>query len=176
MRAVRDNPAPCPTVETGHKDGGRKRRGSLDARSLAQPCYRPPKYHRPLEGEGKKREGRGGVPLCSQNAHDGAYHLQLILHTATRRGSERKETNRRVLSRTWVTVRPRTPPGVGTPLRADDHPSSRHPRVTTCQNEMRNRKGKNEQTAGPFHCSRNARPQKPLVGHAQFGQSLQPAL
>ena len=35
MRAVRDNPAPRPKVETGHRDGGRKeRRRSLDNRSL----------------------------------------------------------------------------------------------------------------------------------------------
>jgi hypothetical protein len=31
------------------------------------------------------------------------------------------------------------------------------------------------QAAGPFHCSRNARPQKALVGRAQFGPALLPA-
>ena len=51
MRAARDNPAPRPKIETGHRDGERKGGPSLDARSLAQPCYLPEEQHRPLEGE-----------------------------------------------------------------------------------------------------------------------------
>ena len=36
-------------------------------------------------------------------------------------------------------------------------------------------KEKKRQAAGPFHCSRNARPQKALVGRAQSGPTLLPA-
>jgi len=47
MRAIRDSLAPRPKVETGHRDGERKGRPSLDAHSLAQPCYLPEEMQRP---------------------------------------------------------------------------------------------------------------------------------
>jgi hypothetical protein len=67
MRAVQDNPAPRPKDETGHRDGERKRRGSLDARSLAQPCYLPEEIHRPPERE-EERDLRSAPPVKSRRA------------------------------------------------------------------------------------------------------------
>ena len=58
MRAVRDNPAPRPRVETSHREGERKGRPSLDARSLAQPCYLPEEQHRPQGKEKVEEEDR----------------------------------------------------------------------------------------------------------------------
>ena len=49
MRAVQDNPAPRPKVETGHRERESKGRPSLDARSLAPHRYLPKELYRPHE-------------------------------------------------------------------------------------------------------------------------------
>ena len=48
---------PSPEDQTGHRDGERKGRPSLDARSLAQPCYPLEELHRPW-GREKIEEDR----------------------------------------------------------------------------------------------------------------------
>ena len=67
-------------------------------------------------------------------------------------------------------VRPRTPPGVGTPLRADGRPGQRHP--SSHDGPERKWKGQvRRRAAEPFHCSRNARPVGNLAIPASRGRA-----
>ena len=69
MRAVRDNPALALKAEPATVMGERKGKGSLDARSLAQPCYLPEQNHRPPEEERRSTGGRKDAHQSVRKAH-----------------------------------------------------------------------------------------------------------
>lgn len=83
--------------------------------------------------------------------------------------------SRRVLSRTWVPVRPRTPPGVGTPLRANGHPGSRHPSSHDVPDWGETKRRERMEGQDCLACSQSPHDETVVARRAQSGPALLPA-